>query len=180
MNRKLIILFLITGLIAFLPISCDIKNPVDGLQVRIKNIPRTTTIRIQFIETNTGVVVSSPLTIKFGGKDKDKIISDVNVPITELNVKEGIAYFALKDNLTPTLNNPAEFIVIVQGTGYLSTSQTIRVTQTGSNAYLINVMKLSGTLPTGVNSQGQNLEILQQAELHLLSVQVRVGQYQAR
>ncbi|GEM_PF-4217341 len=138
MNNKLIILFFIAGLIAFLPISCDIKNPVEGIQVKIKNIPRTTTIRIQFIETNTGRVVSTPLSIKFAGKDKNNIISDVNVLITEMNVKEGIAYFAIKDNLQPSVQKPVEFTVIVQGSGYLSTSQNILVTSPGSKAYMIN------------------------------------------
>lgn len=156
MNKKLFLLFFISALIAFLPISCDIKNPIEGINVKIKNIPRTTTVRIQFIETNTANVVLSPLSIKFSGKDKNNIISDVNAPISELNVKEGIAYFAIKDNLQPSVSNPVEFTIVVQGNGYLSTSQNIVITKNGSNNFVIKVLKLSGTLPPGINSQVQS------------------------
>lgn len=156
MNVKYLFLFLIAGLIAFIPISCDIKNPVEGIGVRIKNIPRTTTVRVEFIEQNTGRVINSPITVKFSGKDKDKIISDVNVPITQINTSNGFAYFAIKDNVEPTINNPVEFIVVVEGQSFISTSQRIIITKKGSNAFVVNLLRLSGQLPAGITTQTQN------------------------
>lgn len=156
MNKKLLILFFLAGLIAFLPISCDIKNPVEGITVRVKNIPRTTSVRVEFLDQNSKTLVSTPITIKFGGKNKNDVISDVNIAITEMTVRDGIAYFAIKDNIIPTTDTPVEVIVIVQGTQYLNTSSRILITKPGSNSFVVNLLKPTGSLPAGVTSNEQS------------------------
>lgn len=160
MNKKLLVLFFLAGLIAFLPISCDIKNPVEGITVRVKNIPRTTSVRVEFLDQNTKALVSTPITIKFGGRNKNDVISDVNNPITQMNVRDGIAYFAIKDDIVPTAENPVEVIIIVQSTQYLSTSSRVLITKTGSNSFFVNLLKPPVNpgipAPAGITSNEQN------------------------
>jgi hypothetical protein len=156
MNKKYLILFVFAALITFLPISCDIKNPVEGITVRVKNIPRTTSVRIEFLDQISRNLVSTDFTIKFSGKNKGDVISDVNIPISEMTVKGGIAYFAIKDNIIPSTQNPVEIVVVAQSNQYLSTSSRLFITKTGPNNFSINMLKNSGSLPTGINQNEQS------------------------
>jgi hypothetical protein len=156
MNLKYFLLFLFFISLVFIPISCDIKNPVEGLTVRVKNIPRTTMVRVEFIEQNTGLLVTTPFTIRFDGRNKNDVISDVNEPITQLIVKNGVAYFAIKDNIQPTPNSPVEIVVIVNSPQHLTTSQKLIISEKGTNGFVINMLKLSGTLPNGITTREQS------------------------
>jgi len=156
MNLKYFLLFLFFISLVFIPISCDIKNPVEGLTVRVKNIPRTTMVRVEFIEQNTGLLVTTPFTIRFDGRNKNDVISDVNEPITQLTVKNGVAYFAIKDNIQPTPNSPVEIVVIVNSPQHLTTSQKLIISEKGTNGFVINMLKLSGTLPNGITTREQS------------------------
>ncbi|MCS7052929.1 MAG: hypothetical protein NZM09_04255 [Ignavibacterium sp.] len=141
MNKNLLIIFFIAGLLAFFPISCDIKSPIEGISVKVKNIPRTTSIRVEFLDQNAKTLVSTPITLKFGGRNKNDVITDVNQPISQMTVRDGIAYFAIKDNIIPTAENPVEVILIVQSSQYLSTSSKLLITKTGSNSFVVNLLK---------------------------------------
>jgi hypothetical protein len=158
MNKKLLVLFFIAGLISFLPISCDIKNPVEGITVRVKNIPRTTSVRVEFIDQLSRNLVTNQFVIKFFGRNKNDVISDVNVPLSEMTVKDGIAYFSIKDNIIPSTQNPVEIVIVTQNSQYHSTSSRLIITKPGSSTFSVNMLKIQASYPsnTGISKNEQS------------------------
>lgn len=71
-------------------------------------------------------------------------------------VKNGIAYFAIKDNLIPTTNSPIEILIITKSETYLSTSKRIFITYPGTSNHIVNMMRLTGNLPSGVTTNSQS------------------------
>lgn len=136
---------------AFAIQSCDIKSPVEGVTVRIKNIPRTTTVRVEFIDQNVGQLVTSPLNVSFGGLDAAKVISTTNEPLASTSTSIGILNFAIADDVTPSATNPVEFVVVVKSNNYLATSKRIIVTKPGANGFTVNMVNLNTNIP-GVTS----------------------------
>ncbi|MBZ0183301.1 MAG: hypothetical protein K8F60_12665, partial [Melioribacteraceae bacterium] len=136
---------------AFALQSCDIKSPVEGVTVRIKNIPRTTTVRVEFIDQNVGQLVTSPLNVSFGGLDAAKVISTTNEPLASTSTSIGILNFAIADDVTPSADNPVEFVVVVKSNNYLATSKRIIVTKPGANGFTVNMVNLNTNIP-GVTS----------------------------
>ena len=137
--------------------SCDIKSPVEGVTVRIKNIPRTTSVRVEFIDQNVGQVVSAPITVTFSGINGSKIISTTNQVITTATTSNGILNFAVADDVTPSVNSPVEFVMVVKSANYLSTSKRILVTKPGANAFTINMLNFnSSSMPAGVSTNANS------------------------
>ena len=106
MKRKNMILGLLltfTISLSLFIISCDIKDPVEGFEVRVKNIPRTTTARVELLDAKTGQQIgalsSHKVTIKFEGANKNDVITTVNESITSIETNVGVAEFAIRDDI---------------------------------------------------------------------------------
>ncbi len=156
MNKIKKIFTIVTGvallLSAFAIQSCDIKSPVEGVTVRIKNIPRTTTVRVEFIDQNAGQTVTSPISVNFGGINGDKVISTVNEPMTSTSTSIGILNFAISDDVTPSADNPVEVVLVAKANNYLSTSKRLIITKPGANGFTVNMVNFSGNSIPGVTT----------------------------
>jgi len=137
----------------FLVSSCDVKNPVDGIEVRIKNIPRTTTIRVEFTDAKTGQQILEKVDVKFGGPNASDVITVNNKALTETSTTEGVVFFAVSDAKTPDPTNPVNVLVVATSSNYISTSQLLGINKTGANYYTINMTNISASKqPTGVST----------------------------
>ena len=134
-NRTTVYLILMFSfLISFLFNSCDIKDPIAGLEVRLQTLTRTTTITLDFRDANTGNQVSgTTITVFFEGDNKENIISTVNQKINNISTNTGFVNFAIEDHIVPSQNSPVKFIAVVNTSGYLSTSTNITISKEGSN-----------------------------------------------
>ena len=141
----------------FLVSSCDIKNPVDGIEVRIKNIPRTTTIRVEFADAKTGQQILDKIDVKFGGPNAADVITVNNKTLTETSTNEGVVFFAVNDAKIPDAQNPVNVLVIANSTNYIPTSQLVGITKSGANYFTINMTNVSASQqPTGVETNAKN------------------------
>jgi len=154
--------FLSSFLFSLFIFSCDIKSPTEGIQVRVKNIPRTTTVRVEFIDSQTGIVLgtdaSATVTVTFEGQNKNDVISEVNEQITELTTKNGVIYFAIRDNITPTVTNPVEVVLVCKSNKYLTTSGRIFLTNAGTHGFNISMVNLQQ------GKQGEGIETKEDKE----------------
>ncbi len=154
MKRKFLIisLLLTASLFTLFLSSCDIKSPIEGLEVRLNTISRTSQVSVEFVDAATGQLISTPVNISFSGTNKDNVISTDNESLTALKSENGLALFAIKDELTPDMTEPFKVILVCSANGYLSTSKAINVITTGVSKFTIIMTNVEGSLPKGVVS----------------------------
>jgi hypothetical protein len=133
--------------------SCDVKNPTEGLEVRLKNISRTNYVTVNIVDGNSGQAITKPIKATFGGENKDKVINSANESISELTITNGIAQFAVLDNIEPTVQNPFKVILVFNDDNdeYINTSLPIRLTKSGISKFTAVLTDLNN-LPQGVVS----------------------------
>lgn len=156
-NRKFIvtILLLFTAALSFLVSSCDIKSPVEGLEVRLKTLSRTTTAAVRMKDAATGSLISNPVSVTFRGEDKELVISSTNVAITSANSNQGILTFSIKDDITPTTDNPIDLTLVCKTDGYITTSKNIKITKAGISNFSVSMVSDSN-VPTGAVSNTES------------------------
>jgi hypothetical protein len=159
MKKKLTVnlLILCSLMMVVLLNNCDIKDPTKGIEVRVKNIARTTTVRVDFVDGNTSKLVGdgtgTKVNVVFEGASKNNIISDVNEPMTTAVSKNGVVYFAIKDDIVPSVNNPIDVVLVCTADNYLNTSVRLQLVTTGVHNQTVKMVNLtSGQQPDGVQS----------------------------
>ncbi len=154
MKKKQLSLLLITlSLVASLfMVSCDVKNPVDGVELRANTIPRTTIVSLSIFDAKTEKLITSDVNVKFLGKDGSKVISLNNKPIADVTTKLGVTSFAIADATIPSSDSPVEVTAVVTVDGYVSSSVKLHITSPGASTHSIELANLSD-LPNGVESK---------------------------
>jgi hypothetical protein len=150
-NILLIIIFTLLTSMSVMLTSCDVKNPVDGLEVRIKNITRTTYVSVKIYDAATGNLVTENVEVIFSGASKDKIISSTNTPVTSLTSAQGLLSFSFADDVIPSASTPVKLNLICTANGYLNTSKPIQIFETGTSSFEIVMTSVDNT-PAGVIS----------------------------
>ncbi len=159
-NKKIIFLILTVGfLTTLLFTSCDIKNPVDGLELRVKTLARTTVVSLGIYDASTNNLVSGKnIVVSFKGANKANVISMSNEKITEASTDIGLVTFAIDDNIIPTPENPVELTAVVQVDGYISSSAQLFITSPGASSHSINIANYT-TTPEGVVSNKEDGDV---------------------
>jgi hypothetical protein len=155
-NAYIYVLTVITVLIT----GCDIKSPVDGIDIILNQKDIATTVAVSFTDASTGQQIGSlsdkEIKIEFAGRDKDQLISLKELPLTETGTTNGIISFAIKNSRTPSAQNPVEFTLIASSPGYAPAGKNIIISKPGSNAISITMVNLSAP-PDG--SAGGNASV---------------------
>jgi len=135
--------------------GCDIKDPVDGIDIILNQKDIATTVAVSFVDAATGLQIGSAsskkISIDFSGQDKGQIISLKELPLTSASTTNGIISFAIRNTRVPSIQNPVEFTIIASADGYLPVSQNISLINTGSNPYEIRMVDIA-TPPDGAAS----------------------------
>lgn len=152
-NILLIIFFAALMGLSIVFTSCDIKNPVDGLQVRIKNITRTTYVTVRILDATTGRLVTQNVNIQFTSVYKDSIVSSTNTPVTNasLTSQQGLLSFSFADNVIPSATRPVKLNLVCTANGYLNTSKPLQIYETGTSEFEIIMTSVTNT-PVGVKT----------------------------
>ncbi len=154
MKNKKLSLFLISlsFIFSFFITSCDIKNPVDGIELRVKTLARTTVVSMSIYDAASNNLIQPNLvSITFKGTNGNDVISMTNKPLTETTTTSGILTFAIDDNIIPTPETPVELTVVVSVDGYVSSSMQLFITSPGASSHSIELANFSAP-PTGVVS----------------------------
>ncbi len=152
-NNKITLLILtFSFLVSLLVTSCDVKNPVDGLELRVKTLARTTVVSVSIYDAATSNLIKpDQVTVTFQGKDGNKVITMTNEQIANATTTTGILNFAVDDNVIPTPESPVEITAVVTAPNYISSSMQVFIASPGASSHSIELANINNT-PDGVVS----------------------------
>lgn len=156
-NKKITFLILtFSFLVSLLVTSCDIKSPVDGVELRVKTLARTTVASLSIYDATSGNLIQpDEVTVTFQGKDGGKIITLTNDSLTSAITTSGIINFAVSESIIPTSETPVEITVVVIAPNYISSSAQIFIASPGASSHSIALANVNNT-PSGVVSNETN------------------------
>ncbi|MBN1301001.1 MAG: hypothetical protein JW995_07265 [Melioribacteraceae bacterium] len=113
-NNKILLALLITASVIFSIIisSCEITDPVKGLEVRLNTISRESIVNLFIKDAVTDQIIRNNVTVRFNGSNASKIIDVNNSHKTVFNTTSGFITFSIEDGTVYNENEP--FIVTVQ------------------------------------------------------------------
>ncbi len=123
MISKKYIAILFTVFIATLGIfisSCDISDPTEGLEVRLKTISRETTVNVFLKDAVDNSVIRQSAKVTFEGSNSGQIIDVNNRAQTSFTTTSGFITFSVKDGTSFDENSPFEVNVRLETAGYNS------------------------------------------------------------
>lgn len=157
--KKFLFIFSFVSLLAITGLvfnSCDIKSPIEGVDVLFSAPPIVTNVSFEIFDAKTGTQIglgdvykTSLVTIE--GIDKGKVIDYAGVAKTTFETKVGIVNFAILETVTPTAAAPINLILVVESDGYIQSSLPISITKIGSHSFAINLVNPLNP-PIGVGS----------------------------
>lgn len=130
--------------------SCDLKDPLDGVQIIVNADFIKTQMAVSFIDATTGDPVNG-VKMSIVGQAKDNVVNIAGN--TNFQVDNGIITLALKRTATPSEGNPLTFAVLANAPGYLASSQTIKVQSSGMYMYEIRMVNTKENYPQGVTNR---------------------------
>lgn len=130
--------------------SCDLKDPLDGVQIIVKADFIKTQMAVSFVDAATGEPVDG-VKVNIVGQAKDDVVNIAGN--TDFQVGEGIITLALKRTATPSDGNPLTFAVLANAPGYLASSQTIKLQSSGMYMYEIRMVNTKAPYPQGVTNR---------------------------
>jgi len=143
--------------------SCDIKSPVEDVNIIFNAKPITTIIAGDFVDANTGLPISKTISLSIEGTARANIANLTGELKSAFTTQNGFVSFALTEDIRPAEESPARIIIIAKASGYKTNSLPIDITHTGSVSFSIPMIPEGGTLPSGIvtgnntvktNSQG--------------------------
>ncbi len=152
-NEKISLMLISLSLIFMLFVTgCDIKSPVDGVELKVNTMPRTTVVNFSVYDAATSQLITDEATITFKGKDGNKVISMTNENLSSITTKKGIINFAISETIkVPSKQDPVNVTAVVSVNGYVSSSTQLRITSPGISSYSIELASYI-TPPKGVES----------------------------
>lgn len=150
-NKKLFFPFFLLIITTAFVTSCEITDPVEGLEIRLNSQSRETLVSGYTYDANTLQPVAENLSVTFVGENSNKIVDESNERKSVFTVKNGMFVFGIEDGTEITSSDPFEVNVIIGGNNYSTETQKFVIKKTGfhtQNFYLIN----PSTLPNNSDS----------------------------
>ncbi len=145
----LLIILTITGLFIS---SCEITDPVDGLEVRINTYTRETLVSSYVYDANTLKSVPEKVQITFTGEDASLIVDETNEPKTTFTAKNGIFIFGVADGTEISTANPINVSILLEAKGYNTETAILKISKPGNQTK--NLFMISPeTLPQNSDSE---------------------------
>lgn len=153
--RHKTILFLTVMFISFLGIlftSCDITNPTKNIAVIFNTLSVSTTASVNFIDAATrqqiGQTSQKTVTISIAGPDRDKVINLREEAVTTLTTDHGFINIGIRNDITPTPQNPIRISLVAKTDGYILTSIPVTIQSSGNKSFSVTMVNITNP-PTG-------------------------------
>lgn len=144
--KKYIYLVLATVSIAFW-YACT--PPLEGVTLKLPEAVKTSNVIVQFKPDNASAGdLPANISIKIAGKDSAKVVNIVG--IKDFKVKQNVLALAASPDVTPSANNPLNFVVVAQADGYLKSVTPVTLTSTKDLNLVIELTKISSP-STGIS-----------------------------
>lgn len=126
--------------------SCDIKSPVEGLEVRLNTKTRETLVNAYFYDANTKESITQKVNVTFSGANAAYITDETNESKTQFTSENGIILFGVKDGTQISESSPFKVNVKLEATGFDTKTEVIKIFSTGIQTYDLFMVNPS-TLP---------------------------------
>jgi hypothetical protein len=153
-------------LVSFYYLSCDIKSPVEGVNVIFNTQPISTVVSGSIVDAATGEPIQGKtvyLTIE--GNNNNDVVTLTSTPQTNFSTTVGFVDFALVETAKPTETSPVKFVIVAKCAGYLTNNLPFSITKTGDanfTIYMVNESNLpTGTANASSNGQADNSGVVQ-------------------
>lgn len=158
-NKKYIIslpfVFLVS-LIVFIT-SCDISDPTEGLEVRLKTISRETTVNLFLKDAVDNSVIRQNAQVNFEGSNSSNIIDVNNRSKTTFSTSSGFITFAVKDGTSFDENSPFSVNVRITSNGFEDKVTELTIDSKGissATVFMVSTEKVQSITSTGSASEG--------------------------
>lgn len=137
MIRRLIIY----GLLG-LPLLMDAcRNPLEGVQLRIKDPLQQSVVTLRFADP-AGNPLPKNSRVRIVGPDADRVVTTLNTKNYKINA-DGNLLVAASPLVTPSDQQPFRFTVVVEADGYLTVVQPVVLTSTHPQTYAVRQISLT-------------------------------------
>ncbi|MEA5140082.1 astroprincin family protein [Arcicella rigui] len=161
MKTKLIsifrpILFLVLGL--SLVLACQKINPLDDVDLTVNTDIYQAPILINFLDANVNAtILPENISVSISGPGKNLIFDDLGGK--NYTVAGNVLSLVLDKDAKPTETNPIKFTVSVTAPGFVSTSQTITISDpTQTLEFTVPLTKVAAT-PEGTAAKKETLSL---------------------
>ncbi|PLX08073.1 MAG: hypothetical protein C0598_12470 [Marinilabiliales bacterium] len=169
--------------------ACKVKNPLEGAKLILNYDILNTYINVQFQDAATGNLIgfndNTQVRVIVTGDGSEAVLDNTGVQKDEYKSSNGFMGLALNPNteFVPSNTNPIKFTLVAKLDGYISTSQSMTITEEGTynvkivmtdisnppNGVIVQEEKGVGNLEAGsgtvqeeigIKTQGDELEII--------------------
>ena len=141
------ILLILTAVSSALIInSCDIKSPIEGIEVRLNTFTRETIVGTYFYDATTRNAISQNVKVTFIGTNASNIADETNESKTVFTAENGILLFAIKDGTQFSENSPFQVTVKLEADNFDTKTEVIKIYSKGVQSYDL-FMNNSSTTP---------------------------------
>lgn len=140
------LILITTFAIALIINSCDIKNPTEGIEVRLNTFTRETLVGTYFYDAATRNSISQKVTVTFSGANASKIVDETNDAKTVFSAEKGILLFGIQDGTQFSQSSPFEVTVKLEASGFDTKTEIIKIYSKGIQSYDL-FMNNSSTAP---------------------------------
>ncbi len=137
--------------------SCDISDPTEGLEVRLKTISRETTVNMFLKDAVDNSVIRQNATVTFEGSNAGLIIDVNNRAQTTFSTSSGFITFSVKDGTSFDAENPFTVSVRLQSSGYNETVKSVSISSGGISSttlFMVSDEKVQSITTTGTSNEG--------------------------
>jgi hypothetical protein len=136
-------------LISFYHLSCDIKSPVENVNVIFNTLPVSTVISGTIVDAATGdPIQGKTINLTILGDNVNDVVTLTSTPQSNFSTNAGFIDFALRETAKPSVNSPVRFSIVAKCDGYLTNSLPIIIDKTGNTNFTLYMVSESN-LPTG-------------------------------
>jgi len=126
--------------------SCDIKSPIEGIEVRLNTFTRETLVGTYFYDAVSRNAVSQNVKVTFTGANASKIVDETNETKTVFTAEKGILLFGIQDGTQFSQSSPFEVTVKLEASGFETKTEIIKIYSKGVQSYDL-FMNNSSTTP---------------------------------
>lgn len=126
--------------------SCDIKSPIEGIEVRLNTFTRETLVGAYFYDASTRNSISQNVKVTFTGSNASNIVDETNEAKTVFNANKGILLFGVKDGTQFTQSSPFQVTIKLEAAGFETKTEVIKIYSKGVQSYDL-FMNNSSTTP---------------------------------
>lgn len=140
---KLYLLLTVAVALSIIISSCEITNPISGLELRLNTMTRESTVTLYLYDAETYQTINEEVIVKFKGESAVYITDIISNPTSELKTDKGFLDFCISDSKEISRENPVTIIVEILSGSYHKVTTSFKVQNEGNISKSVFLLNLS-------------------------------------